>query len=532
MSKEEFDKLPGSPDEGEKEGGAAAFDKDGESKGEALPIRRMQSSCTIRETTDDDGETARSVAFQSEHVTEKGVHEVIEEEWSFEHVKLLYMMSKFAKCAMSADDQEGWIRSIPLLVIMFEGITAGCIDFDYAPQSTLISIDGASRRVWMNVTQEGKAAIDDLREMELINGLKLSTEDFQPVTAYQVSRKGMNLVETCPQEIRDVVDKFVYAPAPAPPLEVLLAAEFVAPEAVMMDDSESEDEDEARENDLGGLVGGGGNDDDEDNDQGHFLMVGRWGPEEGQVPGGPGYWMKESNVTETEDVSYVSSPYLPSCVRNPRDQQEFTSNKHRSHESAGGDSNIADDLNEAVILSEVMTMVGEWIPFGANQIVALVERLGALDRIQGGLFTSMVDTNPTKTQFNVPPGLTQVRILDFDYVHFINFEAEINYPEEEGIVQVENFGIHLNVDGTVLYGIKVEAIMDRTCECRIVGCGLWAGRHRSPPPPAAVTIAVPFHRPSHPLMHRLRYFHFFSPTTALLRRLSPSPSPPPPPLLR
>ena len=62
-------------------------------------------------------------------------------------------------------------------------------------------------------------------------------------------------------------------------------------------------------------------------------------------------------------------------------------------------------------------------------------------------------------------------ILDYDFVHFINFEAEINYPEEDGIVQVENFGIHLNVDGTVLYGIKVEAIMERTSEYVVCGGG-------------------------------------------------------------
>ena len=36
--------------------------------------------------------------------------------------------------------------------------------------------------------QEGKAAIDDLREKGLINGLKLSTEDFRPVTAFQVQK--------------------------------------------------------------------------------------------------------------------------------------------------------------------------------------------------------------------------------------------------------------------------------------------------------------------------------------------------------
>jgi hypothetical protein len=41
----------------------------------------------------------------------------------------------------------------------------------------------------MNVTQEGKSAVDDLREMGFVNGLKLTSEDFQPITAFQVSLK-------------------------------------------------------------------------------------------------------------------------------------------------------------------------------------------------------------------------------------------------------------------------------------------------------------------------------------------------------
>merc|ERR1711959_84786 len=108
-----------------------------------------------------------------------------------------------------------------------------------------------------------------------------------------------------------------------------------------------------------------------------------------------------------------------------------------------------------------MGMVGEWIPFGSNQIVALNERLGAMDRCQGGLFTALVDKNPTDTQFKVPAGLTQVTILDYDLIGCINFEAEINYPEDDGIVQIENFGMHLNVDGTILYGMRIDAILDR-----------------------------------------------------------------------
>ena len=216
---------------------------------------------------------------------------------------------------------------------------------------------------------------------------------------------------------------------------------------------EREEEEEKEGGDSQDGEGSDGGDSDDDDDHGQFVLV------DESID-----FQKESSCTDAEDVSYVSSPYLPSCVRNPRDQRAFTSNAHRKHESAAGEDNVRDELDEAITLAYVLTMVGEWIPFGSNQIVALNERLGAMDRCQGGLFTSVVDKNPTATSFDVPPGLTQVTILDYDFVRFINFEAEINYPEDEGIVQVENFGMHLNVDGTVLYGIKIEAIMDCTEE--------------------------------------------------------------------
>ena len=58
---------------------------------------------------------------------------------------------------------------------------------------------------------------------------------------------------------------------------------------------------------------------------------------------------------------------------------------------------------------------------------------------------------------------------------YVNLEADIYFPEDQGIVQVtlhyhtcllsmqqiENFGIHIHCDGTVIYGMKIEAVMDR-----------------------------------------------------------------------
>ena len=336
-----------------------------------------------------------------------------EEEWTNDHLKLLYMISKYAECALTADDDESWIRKNSLLVLMYEGIVEGIFDYDYAPMSLLVG----RKRVWMNISQEGKDDIDDLREGGLLNGLKLSSEDLQPITAYQVSQKGKELAVLVPREFRTEVDNLIYH------------------------DGE--------------------------------LKVVVWEQREGQVdedgqPVEPGFVLRtddfeqESAITETEDVSYVSSPYLPQCVRGFG--PDPTDNSGRAHESAAGASGIQDELDETIILRHLNVMVGEWIPFGANQIVALNEKLGSADRCQGGMFTGVLDTDSTATNFTVEPGLTSVSILDFNDTKFINFEAEINFPEDEGIIQIENFGMHYGVDGKVIYGMKIEAIQDRKCD--------------------------------------------------------------------
>jgi len=166
-----------------------------------------------------------------------------------------------------------------------------------------------------------------------------------------------------------------------------------------------------------------------------------------------------SSVTEAEDVSYVSSPYLPNLLR--QGGRKTTSNKNRAHESGEGGHGIADELDETLVLSEVSVLVGEWVPFGSNQIVSLNDKLGSTERVQGGLFTATVDDKPETSNFEINPGLTSVQILDFNLTRHINFEAEINYPEEEGIVQVECFGLHIRVDGTIVYGMLIEAVLDR-----------------------------------------------------------------------
>ncbi|CAN0520081.1 unnamed protein product, partial [Ectocarpus sp. 8 AP-2014] len=90
---------------------------------------------------------------------------------------------------------------------LYEGIVANVLDFDYAPQSELIE----NRRIWMNVSQEGKSDVEFLREEELVNGLHVSSRSYKPITCYQISPKGKELVKRITRKEKEAVHEFVYA---------------------------------------------------------------------------------------------------------------------------------------------------------------------------------------------------------------------------------------------------------------------------------------------------------------------------------
>ena len=85
-------------------------------------------------------------------------------------------------------------------------------------------------------------------------------------------------------------------------------------------------------------------------------------------------------------------------------------NSHRIDECLKGEHNIKDELDEVIVLSNgifmnvfiysfinifhliylftylsniVSLLIGEWIPFGSNQIIALIDKLGASERVKG-----------------------------------------------------------------------------------------------------------------------------------------------------
>jgi len=323
---------------------------------------------------------------------------------SDDQLKLLYMISRYSHKARTPEETERWVRKIQLLVLIFEGIKAKSFNYDYAPQIEMIE----TKHIYMNISQEGKDDIDDLREAYMLAGAKVTSKDGMAITCYQLTEKGYDVLGRVPEDLCREVDDFIIQSGTNKVIEAVW-----------------------------------------DNAQEVFVL---------RATGMKKSSGRPSAVTTVEDVSYVSSPYVPDCLRL---RAEFTLKNyaHRAAEARTGGTNIIDaELDENLFLDDIRIMVGEWIPYGMNQLLMLNQKLGSTERVRGGLFTSEVDPDSTNTALDTGTGMTSVSVLDYDEPAFVTIEAEVMLPEEEDIVQIECFGIHIRMDGTLVYGLQVEAV--------------------------------------------------------------------------
>jgi hypothetical protein len=314
---------------------------------------------------------------------------------SFDHTKLLYLVSFYGNASKNPAQPETWLRQMQLDVLIYEAIVAKKVDFDYAPLSRLYaySIDGKVlfKRLYMNISQEGTAAIQDLVSLGFLNTIKLLSEDQLPTTAYQLSYKGSEILLSLPTLIRLEVEEFVmgqltfkHKPHPKNDLKYVLPDEY------------------------------------------GFLIVTINGYEE------------RSSITETEGVSYVTSPFLPRFQR--VGEEPLTDNASRAWEAADGLVQLKDELSELIVLSQVHFLVVEWVPVGANRFSSLLSRMGAGTGLAGGAFSPDPDPPPHAAAVASRAPCAAVRYLESAPGDCVNFEAELLPPDSEraaGVKQVE-----------------------------------------------------------------------------------------------
>lgn len=324
--------------------------------------------------------------------------------------RLLYLIAEYSSLSNDREVKERWMPQIPLMVLIYEGIKQHIFSYDYSPAREIVQ----RKMVYFNYSQEGKCDIDTLRSRGFIFVLRCTDSNHLPVVAYQASPEGRKALESVPKAHQQKIDKFISAPR------------------AMSKTKEWGD-----------------------------LMLVHWKEDQFVLKSESGF-TKLTKVTESEDVSYVSSPHIPFYIRAKGDtKKKLSSNKGRAREATQGVTNIDAEMTEFVKLDDVVLIVAEWLPFGANNIKVLAQKVGADERVTSGFYSASIDQNPSGTSLDVEPGLTNITIVDIIEGQHVNLEAEIYFPEEEGIVQVENFGVHLDVTGTCFCGVRMEAIQER-----------------------------------------------------------------------
>jgi hypothetical protein len=119
---------------------------------------------------------------------------------------------------------------------------------------------------------------------------------------------------------------------------------------------------------------------------------------------------------------------------------------------------IRDELKEIIFLKQPSVIISEWIPFGNNQIAALNYKLGALERLKSTLLTTLVDEFPEQSIFESDPVHSRVVVNDFDLTRFVEFTAQVDIPEAEGIAQEEEFAVHVSEQGLVVFALDLVEV--------------------------------------------------------------------------
>lgn len=120
--------------------------------------------------------------------------------------RLLVLISRFSKPAKTRNEEETWIKKIPLHALVNRGIHLKVFDnYDFAPQ--LVDYMGSSR--YASISKEGEDDVADLREEGFLERLKLATSHHVYVSAYRITHEGQDELNKIESVHHDAVDKIV-----------------------------------------------------------------------------------------------------------------------------------------------------------------------------------------------------------------------------------------------------------------------------------------------------------------------------------
>jgi len=118
--------------------------------------------------------------------------------------RLLYLLAEYSK----QEEKYGVLslKELPVKTLIFKGIRDKVFDYDYAPQS-LMYIDN---RRYLNVSQEGEDDLEDLRELGLIQKIRLATKRHNYIYSYGLTPEGIQYLQSIPIDDKNAVDQFIH----------------------------------------------------------------------------------------------------------------------------------------------------------------------------------------------------------------------------------------------------------------------------------------------------------------------------------
>ncbi|MHA1221922.1 MAG: hypothetical protein ACTSSG_01220 [Candidatus Heimdallarchaeaceae archaeon] len=120
--------------------------------------------------------------------------------------------------------------------------------------------------------------------------------------------------------------------------------------------------------------------------------------------------------------------------------------------------NIRDELSEILFIKKPKIFVIEWLPFDSNQLRELNKKMDIEKGFHKTLLTGLIDESPDNPIFCSKGAHTKVLVKDYGLDSFVNLDAVIDLPEEEGIVQIEEMAIFISKDGSVIYSLELDEI--------------------------------------------------------------------------
>ena len=124
-----------------------------------------------------------------------------------EQQKLLYLISRLTD---SLNFPGSWIKETPLQALIFQAIRKGIFnEYDYAPIST--SFLGQGRK-FVNISKEGEDDLGDLRELGLLETIRLSSTKHDYITGYRPTKKSTKYLQALSNDVKQRIDNLFICP--------------------------------------------------------------------------------------------------------------------------------------------------------------------------------------------------------------------------------------------------------------------------------------------------------------------------------